>query len=83
MFELAYFNFFIFQPFSSGQWPCDDFSNYNISASYLCDGTNDCPNGEDEDPKVCKVEGSIKVNGLVVTIAYFIVGRVVFFICKF
>ena len=44
------------QEFSTNKWNCTDKDSTIISSSSICDSNRDCPNGRDEDPKICQGE---------------------------
>ena len=44
------------QEFSTNKWNCTDKDSTIISSSSICDSNKDCPNGRDEDPKICQGE---------------------------
>ena len=64
-------------------YSCGKNNSQQIPAMNICDGHPDCENGDDEDPKLCEGDKTIEFYGLTITIGYFSLGCLVFFICKF
>ena len=75
-------SYFQLQPFVCETYSCGANGSEKIPATNICDGKQDCDDGDDEDPKLCEGDKSLELYGLIIILGYFVLGCLTYLIRK-